>query len=52
MCDQTGTTTRLHEVEPAKRNQTQLTAAIELCDGLETELLLCYNRKYTLKALI
>lgn len=32
-------------MEPAKRNQTQLTAAIELCDGLETELLLCYNRK-------
>ncbi|XP_059224080.1 GTPase-activating Rap/Ran-GAP domain-like protein 3 isoform X1 [Stomoxys calcitrans] len=43
VCDQSGVATRLHEVEPAKRSQTQLTAAIELCDGLETELLLCYN---------
>ncbi|KAL9881672.1 GTPase-activating Rap/Ran-GAP domain-like protein 3 isoform 3-T3 [Glossina fuscipes fuscipes] len=43
VCDQTGVATRLHEVESSKRNQTQLTAAIELCDGLETELLLCYN---------
>ncbi|TMW51106.1 hypothetical protein DOY81_003806 [Sarcophaga bullata] len=43
VCDQTGIATRLHEIEPAKRNQAQLTAAIELCDGLETELLLCYN---------
>ncbi|XP_037933070.1 GTPase-activating Rap/Ran-GAP domain-like protein 3 [Teleopsis dalmanni] len=43
ICDQTGTITRLHEVEPSKRSQAQLTDAIELCDGLETELLLCYN---------
>ncbi|XP_017489097.1 PREDICTED: LOW QUALITY PROTEIN: GTPase-activating Rap/Ran-GAP domain-like protein 3 [Rhagoletis zephyria] len=35
--------TRLYDLETAKRNQAQLTAAIELCDGLETELLLCYN---------
>ncbi|XP_036318191.1 GTPase-activating Rap/Ran-GAP domain-like protein 3 isoform X2 [Rhagoletis pomonella] len=43
VCDQTGTATRLYDLETAKRNQAQLTAAIELCDGLETELLLCYN---------
>ncbi|XP_067641103.1 GTPase-activating Rap/Ran-GAP domain-like protein 3 isoform X1 [Eurosta solidaginis] len=43
VCDQTGTATRLYDLEAVKRNQAQLTAAIELCDGLETELLLCYN---------
>ncbi|XP_054086487.1 GTPase-activating Rap/Ran-GAP domain-like protein 3 isoform X2 [Zeugodacus cucurbitae] len=43
VCDQTGTANRLYDLESAKRNQAQLTAAIELCDGLETELLLCYN---------
>lgn len=46
ICDQTGTIRRLYEVDLAKRNQAQLTAAIELCDGLETEILLCYNRKF------
>uniref|UniRef100_W8AJE0 GTPase-activating Rap/Ran-GAP domain-like protein 3 n=1 Tax=Ceratitis capitata TaxID=7213 RepID=W8AJE0_CERCA len=43
VCDQTGTTNKLYELEAVKGNQTQLTAAIELCDGLETELLLCFN---------
>ncbi|XP_054729663.1 GTPase-activating Rap/Ran-GAP domain-like protein 3 isoform X1 [Anastrepha obliqua] len=43
VCDQIGTATRLYDLEQAKRNQAQLTAAIELCDGMETELLLCYN---------
>ncbi|XP_039960598.1 GTPase-activating Rap/Ran-GAP domain-like protein 3 isoform X1 [Bactrocera tryoni] len=43
VCDQTGTANRLYDLESAKRNQAQLTAAIELCDGMETELLLCYN---------
>ncbi|XP_055846645.1 GTPase-activating Rap/Ran-GAP domain-like protein 3 isoform X2 [Episyrphus balteatus] len=43
VCDQTGSATRLFEVDASKRNQAQLNAAIELCDGQETELLLCYN---------
>lgn len=52
VCDQTGTANRLYDLESAKRNQAQLTAAIELCDGMETELLLCYNRKLDVKFLI
>lgn len=43
--EQTGQSTRLHEIESSKRSQTQLIAALDLCDGQETELLLCYNRK-------
>lgn len=43
--EQTGQSTRLHEIETSKRSQTQLIAALDLCDGQETELLLCYNRK-------
>lgn len=45
VCEQTGISTRLHDIESSKRSQTQLVAAIDLCDGHETELLLCYNRK-------
>ncbi|XP_037029821.1 GTPase-activating Rap/Ran-GAP domain-like protein 3 isoform X2 [Bradysia coprophila] len=41
--EQTGQSTRLHEIETSKRSQTQLIAALDLCDGQETELLLCYN---------
>ena len=45
VCAQTGQITKLHEIETTKRSQTQLVAALDLCDGQETELLLCYNRK-------
>lgn len=45
VCEQSGTCTKLHEVETAKRSQTQLITAVDLCDGQETELLLCYNRR-------
>ncbi|XP_037917426.1 GTPase-activating Rap/Ran-GAP domain-like protein 3 [Hermetia illucens] len=43
VCDQSGAATKLHEVETSKRNHAQLINAVELCDGQETELLLCYN---------
>lgn len=46
VCEQTGQSTRLHELENSKRSQSQLVAAVDLCDGQETELLLCYNRKH------
>lgn len=42
----TGHSARIHEVEASKRSQTQLVAAVDLCDGQEKELLLCYNRKW------
>lgn len=42
----TGHSARIHEVDASKRSQTQLVAAVDLCDGQEKELLLCYNRKY------
>lgn len=45
VCEQTGQSSRLHELESSKRAQSQLVAAVDLCDGQETELLLCYNRK-------
>lgn len=41
----TGHSSRIHEVEASKRSQTQLVAVVDLCDGQEKELLLCYNRK-------
>lgn len=41
----TGHTSRIHEVEASKRSQTQLVAVVDLCDGQEKELLLCYNRE-------
>lgn len=44
--EQTGQCTRLHDIESSKRSQSQLVTAVDLCDGHETELLLCYNRKY------
>lgn len=43
--EQTGLSTKLHETDTGKRSQTHLVGALELCDGQETELLLCYNRK-------
>lgn len=43
--EQTGQCTRLHDIDYSKRAQSQLVAAVDLCDGHETELLLCYNRK-------
>lgn len=46
MYEQTGQCTRLHDIESSKRSQSQLVTAVDLCDGHETELLLCYNRKY------
>lgn len=45
VCEQTSHCTRLHDIESSKRTQSQLVAAVDLCDGHETELLLCYNRK-------
>lgn len=47
VCEHTGQTTRFYEIESSKRAQTQLIAALDLCDGQETELLLCYNRMYS-----
>lgn len=38
----------LYEIENSKREQSQLVAAIDLCDGQDTELLLCYNRNIPL----
>lgn len=46
ICEQSGQSVRLHEVETSKRSQAQLVAAVDLYDGQETELLLCYNRMY------
>lgn len=43
---QTGISSKLHEVEASKHSQKHLVAALDLCDGQETELLLCYNRNY------
>lgn len=43
--EHTGHSTRLHETDSCKKSQTHLVAALDLCDGQETELLLCYNRK-------
>ncbi|XP_055707592.1 GTPase-activating Rap/Ran-GAP domain-like protein 3 isoform X2 [Phlebotomus papatasi] len=43
VCESTGQSFRLHEIEISKRSQTQLVAALDLYDGHETELLLCYN---------
>ncbi|XP_055677387.1 GTPase-activating Rap/Ran-GAP domain-like protein 3 isoform X3 [Lutzomyia longipalpis] len=43
VCESTGQSFRLHEIEMSKRSQTQLVAALDLYDGHETELLLCYN---------
>ncbi|XP_055295173.1 GTPase-activating Rap/Ran-GAP domain-like protein 3 isoform X2 [Sitodiplosis mosellana] len=43
VCEQTGQCTRLHDIESSKRSQSQLVTAVDLCDGHETELLLCYN---------
>ncbi|XP_031635963.1 GTPase-activating Rap/Ran-GAP domain-like protein 3 isoform X2 [Contarinia nasturtii] len=43
VCEQTGHCTRLHDIESSKRSQSQLVTAVDLCDGHETELLLCYN---------
>lgn len=48
VCEQSGQFTRLHDIETSKRSQAQLVAAMDLCDGQETELLLCYNRKLSL----
>lgn len=45
VCEQSGHCTRLHDIESSKRSQSQLVTAVDLCDGHETELLLCYNRK-------
>lgn len=44
--EHTGHSTRLHETDSCKKSQTHLVAALDLCDGQETELLLCYNRKF------
>lgn len=52
VCEQTGQCTRLHDIETSKRSQSQLVAAMDLCDGQETELLLCYNRKYNAAELV
>ena len=41
----TGHGTKLHETDTTKRTQTHLVAALDLYDGQDTELLLCYNRK-------
>lgn len=42
--ESTGHSNRIHEIEASKRSQTQLVAALDLHDGQEKELLLCYNR--------
>nr|XP_040223872.2 GTPase-activating Rap/Ran-GAP domain-like protein 3 isoform X2 [Anopheles coluzzii]XP_040223874.2 GTPase-activating Rap/Ran-GAP domain-like protein 3 isoform X2 [Anopheles coluzzii]XP_049461475.1 GTPase-activating Rap/Ran-GAP domain-like protein 3 isoform X2 [Anopheles coluzzii] len=39
----TGHGTKLHETDTTKRTQTHLVAALDLYDGQDTELLLCYN---------
>uniref|UniRef100_A0A182M1G4 Rap-GAP domain-containing protein n=1 Tax=Anopheles culicifacies TaxID=139723 RepID=A0A182M1G4_9DIPT len=39
----TGHATKLHETDTLKRTQTHLVAALDLYDGQDTELLLCYN---------
>ncbi|KFB52830.1 AGAP002573-PA-like protein [Anopheles sinensis] len=39
----TGHATKLHETDTLKRSQTHLVAALDLYDGQDTELLLCYN---------
>lgn len=46
VCEQSGQCVRLHDTEISKRVHSQLVAAVDLYDGQETELLLCYNRKY------
>jgi hypothetical protein len=43
--EQSGQSWRLHEHETNKKSQTHLVAALDLYDGQDTELLLCYNRK-------
>ena len=43
--EQAAHSTKLHETETTRRSQTHLVAALDLCDGQETELLLCYNRE-------
>lgn len=48
----TGVLNKIFELEMAKRNHVRLNSCIELCDGLETELLLCYNRKLHINNLI
>ncbi|XP_049532559.1 GTPase-activating Rap/Ran-GAP domain-like protein 3 isoform X1 [Anopheles darlingi] len=39
----TGHATKLHETDTLKRSQTHLVAALDLYDGQDTEILLCYN---------
>ncbi|XP_050068200.1 GTPase-activating Rap/Ran-GAP domain-like protein 3 isoform X1 [Anopheles maculipalpis] len=39
----TGHATKLHETDTLKRTQTHLVAALDLYDGQDTEILLCYN---------
>ncbi|XP_052866109.1 GTPase-activating Rap/Ran-GAP domain-like protein 3 [Anopheles cruzii] len=38
-----GHATKLHETDTLKRSQTHLVAALDLYDGQDTEILLCYN---------
>ena len=42
----TGHITKVHEIDSIKRPQTHLVAALDLYDGQDTELLLCYNREF------
>lgn len=47
----TGQSTKLHEADTRKQTAVHLVAALDLYDGQDTELLLCYNRKAFLSTL-
>lgn len=44
--ENSGHCVKLHEADTSKKSQTHLITALDLYDGQDTELLLCYNRKF------
>lgn len=44
--ENSGYCVKLHEADTSKKSQTHLITALDLYDGQDTELLLCYNRKF------